>query len=164
MRLFTKLQGWYCMGVDWLGYAKPVVDLCLRLWVAWAFFKAGLVKIDNMDSTIDLFTNTYQVPLLPPVVAAYIGTGVELAVPFFLAFGLFGRLAAGFMFVYNIICVISFPDLWPDGFWAGLFGSAFKDHKVWGLMLLVTFVYGPGKLSIDYLLMRFIPRLRPVSN
>jgi putative oxidoreductase len=160
MQLFDKVQGWYGKGVGWLGYAKPVVDLCLRLWVADAFFKAGLAKIANMDSTIDLFTNTYQVPLLSPTVAAYLGTGVELIVPLFLAFGFFGRLAAGFMFVYNIICVVSFPDLWPDGFWAGLFGSAFKDHKIWGLMLLVTFVYGPGKLSVDYLVMRFFPRFK----
>ena len=161
MKIFTKLQGWYCVVVGWLEHARPLVDLALRLWVAWAFYKSGLVKIADMDSTIDLFTNTYHVPLLPPVLAAYLGTGIELIVPFFLAFGLFGRITAAFMFAYNLICVISFPDLWPDGFWTGLFGSAFKDHKIWGLMLLVTLVYGPGKLSLDYLLMRFFPKLRP---
>jgi putative oxidoreductase len=163
MTMFTKAHDWYYKGVGWLEYVKPAIDLALRLWVAWAFFKAGLVKIADMDSTIDLFTNTYHVPLLSPTIAAYLGTGVELVVPFFLAFGLLGRLTAAFLFVYNLICVISFPDLWPDGFWAGLFGSAFKDHKIWGLMLLVTFVYGPGKLSIDYLLMRFFPKLRPAN-
>lgn len=161
MTLYAKVHAWHYRTVGWLEYLKPIVDLALRLWVAWAFFKSGLVKISNMDSTIDLFTNTYQVPFLPPTVAAYMGTGVELVVPVFLAFGLFGRAAAAFMFVYNIICVVSFPDLWPDGFWAGLFGSAFKDHKIWGLMLLVTFVYGPGKLSLDYLATRLFPRLRP---
>ena len=163
MKMFTVLQGFYFKLVGWLHCAAPVVDLCLRLWVANAFFRAGLVKIDNMDSTIDLFTNTYHVPLLPPAFAAYLGTGVELVVPFFLAFGLLGRLSAGFMFIYNLICVISFPDLWPDGFWTGLFGSAFKDHKIWGLMLLVTLVYGPGKLSLDYLLMKFFPKLKPAA-
>ena len=160
MKLFDKVHGFHYQVVSGLEYAKPVVDLALRLWVADAFFRAGLVKIADMDSTIDLFTNTYHVPLLSPTLAAYLGTGVELVVPWFLAFGLFGRLTALFMFVYNLICVISFPDLWPDGFWTGLFGSAFKDHKIWGLMLLVTFVYGPGKLSLDYLLMKFFPKLR----
>lgn len=160
MKLLRTLQGWYYKTVGWLEHGRPLVDLALRLWVAWAFYKAGLVKIADMDSTIDLFTNTYHVPFLPPVFAAYLGTGIELVVPFFLAFGLLGRLTAAFLFVYNIIAVISFPDLWPDGFWVGLFGSAFKDHKIWGLMLLVTLVYGPGKLSLDYLLMKFFPRLR----
>jgi putative oxidoreductase len=163
MKLFDKIHDIHCQVVTGLGYAKPVVDLALRLWVADAFFRAGLVKIADMDSTIDLFTNTYHVPLLPPALAAYLGTGVELIVPWFLAFGLFGRLTALFMFVYNLICVISFPDLWPDGFWAGLFGTAFKDHKIWGLMLLVTFVYGPGKLSLDYLLLKLFPKLRPAN-
>lgn len=160
MKLFTTLQGYYKKLVTSLEYGKPVVDLGLRLWVADAFFRSGLVKISNMDSTIDLFTNTYHVPLLPPVAAAYLGTGIELVVPVFLAFGLLGRLTAGFMFIYNLICVISFPDLWPDGFWTGLFGTAFKDHKIWGLMLLVTFVYGPGKISLDYLLTKLFPKLR----
>jgi putative oxidoreductase len=160
MKLLLKIQGLYCRLVGWLEYVKPLVDLSLRLWVAWAFFKAGLVKIADMDSTIDLFTNTYHVPFLPPEFAAYLGTGIELVVPIILAIGLFGRLTAAFMFVYNLICVISFPDLWPDGFWTGLFGSAFKDHKIWGLMLLVTLVYGPGKLSLDYLLMKLFPKLK----
>lgn len=160
MKLFTTLQGYYGKLLAALEYGKPVVDLGLRLWVADAFFRSGLVKIANMDSTIDLFTNTYHVPLLPPVFAAYLGTGIELVVPVFLALGLLGRLTAGFMFIYNLICVISFPDLWPDGFWTGLFGTAFKDHKIWGLMLLVTFVYGPGKLSLDYLLTKLFPRFR----
>ena len=163
MKMFTRIQSLYHKLVGWLQYGTPVVDLCLRLWVADAFFRSGLVKISSMDSTIDLFTNTYHVPLLPPVFAAYLGTGVELVVPVFLALGLFGRLTAGFMFVYNAICVISFPDLWPDGFWTGLFGTAFKDHKIWGLMLLVTLVYGPGKLSLDYLLMKLVPRLKPAA-
>jgi putative oxidoreductase len=163
MKLFDKIHDFHYQVVGYLEYAKPVIDLALRLWVAWAFFKSGLVKIADMDSTIDLFTNTYHVPLLSPTLAAYLGTAVELVVPWFLALGLFGRLTALFMFIYNLICVISFPDLWPDGFWAGLFGSAFKDHKIWGLMLLVTFLYGPGKLSLDYLLMRLFPKLRPAG-
>lgn len=160
MAWFMKLKGLYYKFVGWLQVAAPLPDLCLRLWVADAFFRAGLVKIHNMDSTIYLFENEYHVPLLPPEFAAYLGTGVELVVPLFLAFGLFGRLSAGFLFVYNIVAVISYPDLWPNGFWSDLFGGGFKDHKVWGLMLLVTFLYGPGKLSVDFLLMKLFPKLR----
>ena len=160
MSWFMKLKGLYYKFVGWLQVATPLPDLCMRLWVADAFFRAGLVKIHNMDSTIYLFENEYHVPLLPPEFAAYLGTGVELVVPLFLAFGLFGRLSACFLFVYNIVAVISYPDLWPNGFWSDLFGDGFKDHKVWGLMLLVTFLYGPGKLSVDYLLMKLFPKLQ----
>lgn len=159
MKLFDRVHGSYWKLVGWLQWLRPLADLSLRLWVADAFFRAGLVKIANMDSTLALFENEYHVPLLPPDFAAYLGTGVELVVPVLLAFGLFGRLSAGFLFVYNIVAVISYPDLWPDGFWADLFGGGFKDHKAWGIMLLVTFVYGPGKLSVDYLLGKFFPKL-----
>jgi len=36
------------------------------------------------------------------------------------------------------------------------FGTgALNDHLYWGLMLLVIVVYGPGRLSLDYMLARF---------
>lgn len=158
MKLLDRVHGLYWKLVGWLQYLRPLVDLSLRLWVADAFFRSGLVKIANMDSTLSLFENEYHVPILPPDFAAYLGTGIELVVPLFLAFGLLGRLTAGFMFVYNLICVVSYPDLWPNGFWADLFGGGFKDHKMWGIMLLVTLVYGPGKLSLDHLLGKFFPK------
>jgi len=160
MKFFEKIRNLYYKLVCWLQCAAPVGDLCLRLWVADAFWRAGLVKIANMDSTLSLFENEYHVPILPPDFAAYLGTGIELVVPWFLAVGLFGRLSAGFLFVYNIIAVISYPDLWPDGFWTGLFGTGFMDHKAWGIMLLVTFLAGPGKLSVDHLLTKLFPVLR----
>lgn len=158
--MFGKIKHLYYRLVVWLQFASPVADLGIRLWVAEAFWRAGLVKIESWDSTLYLFENEYQVPLLPPDLAAYLGTGVELVLPVLLAFGLFGRLSAGMLFVYNIIAVISYPALWPDGFWHGLIGSAFADHKVWGLMLLVTFLHGPGKLSVDHLLTWMFPGLR----
>jgi putative oxidoreductase len=55
--------------------------------VANAFFKAGLVKAQSIDSTILLFTHEYQVPFLSPEVAAYAGTFTELFFPVLLATG-----------------------------------------------------------------------------
>jgi putative oxidoreductase len=140
-------------GIEWFA---PVSLLLLRLWVAVDFFRAGLVKISDMDSTISLFQNIYHVPLLPPVAAAYTGTAVELILPWFLGFGLFGRLTAIVLFFYNIIAVVSFPDLWPHGLWHGFWHGDFTDHKVWGLMLLTIALLGPGKLSVDYLLQKSV--------
>ncbi|AOV16995.1 hypothetical protein BJI67_07930 [Acidihalobacter aeolianus] len=123
-----------------LNKASPLADLLLRLWVAEVFWRAGMVKIQSMYSTMYMFQHVYHVPLLPPDVAAYMATGIELGFPILLALGLFTRFAAGFLFVYNIIAVISFPALWSTGF---------TDHKVWGLMLLTTLLHGPGILSFD---------------
>lgn len=117
------------------------VSLLFRLWVAKVFFTAGLIKIGNWDSTLFLFQNEYEVPLLPPDVAAYLGTANELVLPVFLAAGLATRPVAFMLFVFNIIAVVSYPALWETGF---------QDHVYWGLMLLVPLFYGPGRLSIDH--------------
>ncbi|MBU6421874.1 MAG: DoxX family protein [Gammaproteobacteria bacterium] len=133
----------------WLG---SVTLLCMRVWVALAFWQAGLVKIASPETTRYLFENIYHVPLLPPDFAASLGTWIELIVPWFIGLGLLSRPFALFLFIYNIIAFISYPALWPHGFWYGLFSTAaFADHKIWGLMLMAVIAWGPGKLSLDAL-------------
>src|SRR5215207_5200471 len=124
---------------------SPAVDLGVRLFVASVFFKSGLTKIATWSSTISLFENEYAVPLLPPEIAAYLGTGVELLFPVLLVVGLGTRCSAFVLFVFNIIAVVSYPDLGDVGL---------RDHQTWGLLLLVTLLHGPGKLSLDHLVAR----------
>lgn len=121
----------------------PIATLALRLWVANVFFKAGMLKFNSWDSTLYLFENEYHVPLLSPHLAAILGTATELTFPILLALGLAGRFSAFVLFAFNIIAVISYPDLEAAGI---------RDHQIWGLMLLVPLLQGPGKLSIDALL------------
>ncbi len=132
-----------------LDFLSPLADLAIRLWVANVFFKSGLTKIQSMDSTIMLFTYEYQVPVLSPVIAAWLGTFTELFFPVLLALGLGGRFAALVLFVFNIVAVISYP---------GLNDAGVEQHQVWGLMLLVTLLHGPGRLSVDCLLRRHVFR------
>lgn len=129
----------------WLDWASPALDLVIRLWLAEIFFKSGLTKIASWDTTLALFDGEYQVPLLPPTVAAYLGTGVELLFPVLLALGLATRFASLVLFAFNWIAVISYPDLSEVGF---------KDHLYWGLLLLVPLLHGPGKVSLDFLIAR----------
>ena len=136
-----KLQARLCKLTEFLNHISPLGDLLLRLWVAYAFWVSGLTKIQTWDSTLYLFQEEYSVPLLPPELAAYLGTAVELAFPALLAFGLLGRFAAGVLLLFNIVAVISYPDLNAAGL---------EQHKVWGIMLLVCLLHGPGKLSLDH--------------
>lgn len=126
-------------------YAAPLLDLGIRILVASVFFKSGLTKIASWDTTIALFENEYAVPFLSPELAAYLGTAVELGFPVLLVLGLGSRFAALALFVFNVVAVISYPDLGEVGL---------KDHQYWGLLLLVTLLHGPGKLSLDHLLHR----------
>ena len=126
-----------------LAYLAPAGDVLLRLWVANVFFKSGLTKIQSFDSTIALFEYEYSVPLLSPVVAAYLGTATELIFPALLLLGLAGRFSAFVLFFFNIIAAVSYPEISDLGV---------RDHQVWGIMLFVSMVHGPGKLSLDYLI------------
>jgi putative oxidoreductase len=126
-------------------YVAPLFDLVVRLWLARVFFMSGLTKIQSWDSTLSLFENEYNVPFLPPELAAYMGTFTELFFPVLLVLGLGTRFAAGVLFVFNIIAVISYPDLGEVGL---------KDHQYWGLLLLLPLLHGPGKIAIDHFIRR----------
>ena len=141
-----RLVGRFIDGVKAL---SPAVDLAVRLWIANVFFSAGLTKIANWASTVGLFESEYMVPGLPPELAALLGTGAELTFPVFLVLGLGTRFAALALFLFNIVAVVSYPDLSELGL---------KDHQVWGLLLLVTLCHGPGKLSLDHLIRRYFAR------
>lgn len=126
-------------------YVAPVLDLAIRIWVGMVFFQSGLTKIQSWDTTLSLFENEYAVPLLPTELAAYLGTATELVFPVLLVLGLGGRLSAAVLFVFNIIAVLSYPDLGEVGI---------KDHQYWGLLLLIPLLHGPGKISTDHFIRR----------
>jgi len=127
---------------------QPLFALALRLYVARVFFASGLVKLENWDSTLALFENEFHVPVLSPQAAAMLGTGAELFLPLLLALGIGTRCSALALFLFNIVAVVSYPDLSDAGI---------KDHVLWGTLLLVTLVYGPGKFALD----RWFERRQP---
>lgn len=122
---------------------QPLFALALRLYIARVFFLSGLTKIHDWNITLALFENEYHVPLLSPALAAALGTSAELALPVLLVLGLGVRFASLALFVFNVVAATSYPDLSDAGL---------KDHILWGALLLVTFFYGAGKLSVDRLL------------
>ena len=127
---------------------QPIFALAVRLYVARVFFASGLIKIMSWSSTLALFANEFHVPLLSPTMAAYLGTAAELGLPVLLALGLGTRFAALALFVFNIVAVISYPELEAAGR---------EQHYLWGILLLVTVAHGAGALSLDRLLGRFWP-------
>lgn len=141
MALIDKAAYLTMPAIKGLNFMSPALDLLIRLWVANVFWKSGLTKITSWDSTVFLFTYEFSVPLLPPEVAAALATVIELTFPVFLVLGLGTRFAALALFLFNMMAVISYP---------GLSDVGLKDHTYWGLLLLVTLLHGPGKISLDY--------------
>jgi putative oxidoreductase len=134
-----RATAWYLRGARLVDRLQPVFALAIRLYVARVFFQSGLTKIHDWNITLALFQNEYHVPVLPPAAAALLGTCAELGLPVLIAAGLGTRLAAVALFAFNIVAVISYPDLSDAGL---------NDHFLWGALLLVTLFYGPGTLSV----------------
>ena len=53
----------------------------MRFAIFWVFFRSGMTKLHDWETTLALFQDEYHVPLLNPTVAAYMGTAGELALP-----------------------------------------------------------------------------------
>ena len=119
---------------------QPAALLLARVYVAEVFFRAGLTKLADWDTTLALFADEYHVPLLDPTLAAWLGTGAELALPVLLVLGLGGRVAAAGLFVLNAVAVISLTDIAP---------AAFQQHLFWSSLLAVLLLWGPGRWSLD---------------
>ena len=128
---------------------QPVALLALRLYVSSVFFRAGIIKISDWSATLALFHDEYKVPLLLPDVAACVGAFGELSFPILIALGLAGRFGAAGLFVVNVMAVLSYPQLWGFDCPAGI-----HMHFVWGAILLALALFGPGKLSLDELILR----------
>ena len=127
---------------------QPLAQLAARIYVASIFFRSGLTKLHDWDTTLALFADEYHMPLLNPTVAAFMGTGGELVLPVLLVLGLFGRFAAVGLSVLNVVAAISLMDL-PE--------PALMGHIFWGSLLIGLLLWGPGAASLDRFL---IPRLR----
>ena len=127
---------------------QSVFALGTRLYVSWQFLKSGYLLVTSWDSTLYLFENEYHTPLLSPHVAAVAGSFGELFFPTLLVVGFMSRLSAIGLFAVNAMAVISYSQvLLAEGSEAAL-----GQHFLWGTLLLYLIIYGPGKLSLDYLL------------
>lgn len=130
----------WCGLTHTLDAAQPLAALAARAYVAHAFFLSGLTKIRDWDTTLALFTDEYKVPLLPPHLAALMGTAGELVLPVLLVLGLGGRFSALGLSVVNVVAVLSLQEIAP---------AAFSQHILWGCLLAGVAIYGPGCLALD---------------
>jgi putative oxidoreductase len=141
MTLLSRLARFYYTASRLPEYLAPLLDLGLRLYLADVFLKSGLTKIQNWDSTLYLFSDVYEVPLLPTDVAAYMAAGGELILPVFLVLGLFGRFAAAGLFILNAVAAYSYSS--------GLSEAGMFQHISWGILLGVLLILSRGKWALD---------------
>lgn len=146
--LLQRSHGLWSLVTHALNAAQPLAALAARIYLAQAFFLSGLTKIRDWETTVLLFTEEYQVPLLSPQLAAISGTAGELVLPVLLLIGLAGRFSALGLSVVNVVAVVSLAEIAP---------AALQQHITWGVLLAALALYGVGRWSVDCLWIQ--PRL-----
>jgi putative oxidoreductase len=127
--------------IDWLERVPLSLHLLVfRLAIAGVFLRAGLQKLASWESTVALFAEEYKVPLLPPAVAAAMGSAVEVSCSALLLFGLATRLATLPMLgQLLVIQLFVYPNAW-------------SEHLVWSSILLILLTRGAGAAALDHLI------------
>jgi len=99
-----------------------------------------MLKAQSFETAVALFRDEYRLPLLPPELAATLGTAVELSAPILLVLGLGARDGAAALLAMTLtIQFLVYPENWPE-------------HLMWGSILAYVLSRGAGKLSLDRLI------------
>jgi putative oxidoreductase len=141
-----------------------LVALGLRLIMARVFFLSGQAKIEGprsipirpgigdleftvilpaeiKDATFRMFEAQYADLPIAPVVAAYLFTYAEFALPICLVLGFATRLSALALLVMTALLQV---HVMPGMLWVA--------HIYWAAILLVLMTVGPGAISVDALI------------
>jgi putative oxidoreductase len=130
--------------------AQPsVTQLLLRFGLAVPFWRSGVNKWNGFlqlnDVAVLLFSTEFKLHLpggpydFPaPGVMAFIVGSAEILLPILLVLGLATRLAALGLLLMTLIVQLTVPDGWPF-------------HLTWAAMALGIMAWGPGRISLDYL-------------
>jgi putative oxidoreductase len=142
--------------LHWLAkIAFMAAPLFLRVALALPFFKSGLTKWDGFLSLSPaasfLFQEEFKLHILgqvydlpAPDLLAFASGSAEIILPILLVLGLATRLSAlGLLGMTAVIQLIV-----PDG-WANF-------HLPWATMAIALIAIGPGRLSLDHWIHRFL--------
>jgi putative oxidoreductase len=139
-----------------LAAMPSLVQLVLRLALAVPFWKSGILKwtgfLQLSDTAVTLFTDEFMLHLpggpyhFPaPAVTAFLSGCGEVTFPVLLVLGFATRFAAFGLLFMTLIVELTVPDGWPI-------------HITWAAMALGIMAGGPGRISADYLLSRWLQR------
>lgn len=129
------------------------IALCARVALFFVFWNSVQTKIHGMTffgqhfafwnltgNTTMLFEYEYDLPLLPPALAAHMATFGEFFLSLGLLFGLMTRLSAlGLLVMTAVIQIFVYPSAWAL-------------HLLWAVGLIYLVKHGANSISLDKLL------------
>ena len=121
-----------------------LIALVARAATFTVFWRAGTTKLSDWPGTLYLFANEYHVPVLPANIAAVMAASLELTGSTLVLLGLITRPAAlALLGMVAVIQVFVYPSAWPD-------------HIQWLAFMAILIARGPGEVSLDFALRRFM--------
>ena len=142
------------LGEAW-SWFKSLVYLLPRIWLAIPFWNAGMTRIDSWGSQEWLFTNFHPVPFLPASIAAPVTTVAEVILPVLLVLGLFGRFA-GLGLAVMAAVIFFVVGATEQGIQNGV--AIAHEQVPWMIVGVMLFITGPGRISADYAIRKFLLR------
>jgi putative oxidoreductase len=123
-----------------------IIQLAARVAIARVFWNSSQSKLASWDTTLLLFENEYNVPLLSPDSAALLATTTELCGAIAIVFGLLTRIGA-----LALLCVVAVIQLF-------VFPGNWGEHLLWASLLLLLVARGAGAISLDHIVRTFLSR------
>ena len=128
-----------------------------RFSIAAVFWQSGQTKVEGLAvdlvagefdlgwprlsaSALELFRTDYQLPLLPPELAAPLAAAAEHVFPVLLLLGLATRFSALALLIMTLVIQVF------------VYPSAYPTHGVWAAVLLYLMARGGGAVSLDRLI------------
>ena len=117
-----------------------VIALIARAATFSVFIRSGTQKLSDWSATLLLFQNEYHTPVLPPQIAAYAATTLEIGCSSLILVGVLTRVSTLLLLgMTATIQLFIYPDAWPT-------------HIQWLAFMIVLVLRGPGKVSLDALI------------
>jgi putative oxidoreductase len=131
-----------------------LTQLALRFALAVPFWRSGIQKWDGFldlnQFAVLLFSIEFKLHLpggpyaFPaPGLVAFLSGSAEVLFPVLLVLGLATRLAALGLLLMTLVIQLTVPDGWPT-------------HLAWAAMAFALMAWGPGRISLDYWIGRYM--------
>lgn len=133
--------------------AQDVALLFLRWILAYGFWDTAKTKWEDIGSVADWFES---LGIVAPKFNAYLAASTEMAGVFLLLFGLGTRLISIPLIITLIVAIKTVH--WGNGFSVGDNGYEIPLYYI--LMLIVLTAFGGGKISLDFLIKKFVYKER----